>query len=80
MQHFEEIFKRSITVKGFICGTGEVAEATGRTYEVVTPFILQGKITYREHRFEGLKRVGEALLSVHTGTNLGKAVIIVADE
>ena len=57
-----------------------MAEATQRCYDVVTPLILQGKITYREHKFNGLKHAGEALLSVHTGSNTGKAVIVVSEE
>ena len=80
LQHFEEIFERSLTVKGFICGTGEVAKALPDFYTVVTPLVQAGKITSREHRFNGLREAGEALLSVHAGTNLGKAVIVVAEE
>ena len=64
-QHFEEIFERSLTVKGFIVGTGEVARALPVFYEKVTPLILEGKITSREHKFNGLKEAGAALLSVH---------------
>ena len=69
-----------MTVKGFICGTGEVAKVLPEFYKNVTPLFLEGKITSREHIFHGLKETGEALLSVHTGDNTGKAVIHVADE
>ena len=78
-QHFEEIFERSLTVKGFICGTGEVAKALPGFYDAVTPLVQAGKITSREHRFEGLREAGAALASVHEGSNVGKAVIVVAE-
>ena len=78
-QHFEEIFERSLTVHGFTLGTGESAAAMPRFYEAVTPLILAGKITSREHRF-ALKDAGEALLAVHLGKNTGKAVVIVSDD
>lgn len=78
LQHFEEIFERSLTVKGFTVGTGESAAALPKFYDVVTPLFLEGKITSREHRFS-LKEAGEALQSVHTGKNVGKAVIVVSD-
>ena len=64
---------------GFTLGTGPSAAALARFYDVVTPLVAEGKITSREHRFS-LKEAGEALLSVHTGKNRGKAVIIVDES
>ena len=68
-----------MTVHGFTVGTGPSAAALPKFYEVVTPLVLEGKLTSREHRFS-LKEAGEALLSVHTGQNVGKAVIIVSED
>lgn len=79
VKHFEEIFERSIIVYGFTVGTGPSAAALPKFYDVVTPLVLEGKITSREHRFS-LKEAGEALASVHRGTNVGKAVIVVSDD
>ncbi|GJE93759.1 NADP-dependent oxidoreductase [Phanerochaete sordida] len=79
VKHFEEIFERSLTVHGFTVGTGPSAAALPRFYDVVTPLFLEGKITSREHRFT-LKQTGEALASVHLGSNLGKAVIVVSED
>ena len=67
-------------MRGFIVGTGDVAKALPEFYDKVTPLVQAGRITYREHRFNGLKAAGEALQSVHDGKNVGKAVIVVADE
>ena len=76
---FEEIFIRSLTVHGFTVGTGPSASILPKFYEVVTPLVVAGKITTREHRFS-LKEAGEALASVHFGTNVGKAVIVVSED
>ena len=65
-------------MKGFICGTGELAEVMPKFYDEVAPLLANGKIAIREHRYS-LEKAGEALLSVHTGKNVGKAVIIVSD-
>ena len=76
VQHFEEIFQRSLTVKGFVLSSPEVIPSANKFLEVAVPLFLEGKITSREHRFT-LREAGEALLSVHNGTNVGKAVIVV---
>jgi len=79
VRHFEEVFERSLTVRGFTVGTGPSAAALPKFYEAVTPLVVEGKITSREHRFS-LKETGEALASVHLGKNVGKAVIVVSDD
>ncbi|EKM57160.1 uncharacterized protein PHACADRAFT_208298 [Phanerochaete carnosa HHB-10118-sp] len=80
VHHFDEIFKRSLTVHGFIVNKGESAVAASKFREEVVPLVLQGKITSREHRYHGLPEAGKALADVHTGANSGKAVVVVADE
>ncbi|EKM57042.1 uncharacterized protein PHACADRAFT_254567 [Phanerochaete carnosa HHB-10118-sp] len=79
VKHFEEIFERSLVIHGFTVGTGPSAAALPKFYEAVTPLVLQGKITNREHRFS-LKEAGAALASVHHGTNIGKAVIVISND
>ncbi|EKM60518.1 uncharacterized protein PHACADRAFT_110008 [Phanerochaete carnosa HHB-10118-sp] len=80
VRHFEEIFQRSLTVKGFLLARGEAAHVLSSFYDEVIPLVKQGKITSREHRYSGLKSAGKALRDVHTGDNTGKAVIIVDEE
>jgi NADPH-dependent curcumin reductase CurA len=79
-QHFEEIFQRSLTVKGFIVYTGESAVVVTQVYDEIIPLVLKGRIASREHRYTGLKEAGKALADLHTGANTGKAIIVVAEE
>ncbi|THH00054.1 hypothetical protein EW026_g2421 [Hermanssonia centrifuga] len=80
IKNLEEIFQRSITVRGFLYRRGESAKVLPEFYDKITKLVLEGKITSREHRFNGLREAGEALESVHSGKNTGKAVIVVKDE
>ncbi|GJE93492.1 NADP-dependent oxidoreductase [Phanerochaete sordida] len=80
VRHFDEIFKRSLTVHGFVVATGESAAAAPHFFEDVVPLVRAGKIRSREHRYVGLREAGRALADVHTGANTGKAVIVVSEE
>ncbi|KAI0701977.1 NADP-dependent leukotriene B4 12-hydroxydehydrogenase [Cytidiella melzeri] len=80
VKNFEQIFKRSLTVKGFLTYIGPPAAALKTFWQEIPPLIAQGKITSREHRFSGIKEACKALVSVHTGENTGKAMIMVADQ
>ncbi|THH00055.1 hypothetical protein EW026_g2429 [Hermanssonia centrifuga] len=80
VRNFEEVFQRSIAIRGFVYGMGEPAKVLPEFYEKATKLVLEGKITSREHRFNGLREAGEALEVVHSGKNTGKAVIVVRDE
>lgn len=50
VRHFDEIFKRSLTVRGFTVYHGESAVVVPKFYEEVVPLVVQGKITSREHQ------------------------------
>ncbi|EKM60524.1 uncharacterized protein PHACADRAFT_167865 [Phanerochaete carnosa HHB-10118-sp] len=78
--HLGEIFERSLTVKGLRFAQGESAQVISSFFDEVIPLVKQGKITSREHRYNGLKAAGNALRDVHTGDNVGKAVIVVDEE
>lgn len=80
MQHFEEMFQRSLTVKGLIVYTGPSSSVLSQFYDEIVPLVEQGKISIREHRYNGLQEAGKALADVHSGGNTGKAVIVVAEE
>lgn len=79
-QNFEQIFKRSLTVKGFICYTHDAAPAMATFYQDVVPLVAEGKITGQYHRYNGIQEAGHALRDVHTGANTGKALIVVAED
>lgn len=80
VKHFEEIFQRSITVKGFLVARGEAAHVLKDFFDDTVPLVQQGKITSREHRYDGLRAAAQALRDVHTGANTGKAVVIVDES
>lgn len=42
--------------------------------------VARGEIKYQEDKTIGLERAGEAILSVLTGKNTGKSVIVVAEQ
>jgi NADPH-dependent curcumin reductase CurA len=80
LQHFEEIFQRNLTVRGFVIGSGESAKMLDKFDSEVIPLVKEGKINSREHRYLGLREAGKALADVHLGKNTSKAVIVVSDE
>ncbi|KAI0089026.1 alcohol dehydrogenase [Irpex rosettiformis] len=80
VKNFEQIFKRSLTVRGFLCYSEAVVPYLEGFWSEIPPLIAQGKITSREHRYNGLKEACNALNSVHTGENTGKAVIVVSTD
>jgi NADPH-dependent curcumin reductase CurA len=81
LQNFEQIFKRSLTVRGFIAYTGEVLPPLATFVDDIVPLIMSGKLSAQhEHRFAGIMQAASALNAVHNGSNYGKAVIIVQDE
>ncbi|KAI0826371.1 hypothetical protein BC629DRAFT_1434809 [Irpex lacteus] len=79
--NFEQVFKRSITIHGFIAFSGAVAPPMATFAQDIGPLVATGKISGQwEHRFSGLKESVKALNAVHTGENKGKAVIVVMRE
>jgi NADPH-dependent curcumin reductase CurA len=49
-------------------------------YEEMPAQVARGEIKYQEDRTIGLERAGEAILSVLTGKNTGKSVVVVAEQ
>jgi NADPH-dependent curcumin reductase CurA len=49
-------------------------------YATIPQKVAKGEIKYLEDVRKGLDKVGEALLAVQSGTNVGKCVIWLADE
>ncbi|KAK7685726.1 hypothetical protein QCA50_011071 [Cerrena zonata] len=81
VKHFEKIFERCLSINGFLINFGEEGQKALLNFDEEVPALIQaGKIHLREHRFEGLRSAENALRAVHTGENLGKAVIIVDEE
>ena len=49
-------------------------------YAEIPEKIASGQIKYREERTYGLESVGEALRKIQMGENVGKSVIVVAED
>ncbi|KZP11121.1 alcohol dehydrogenase [Athelia psychrophila] len=77
--NFNEIFQKSLTVRGFHA-TDFFEEYYAEFMREVPKLIEEGKITVLEQRYIGMENAEEALLSVHTGANFGKAVVILSDD
>ncbi|KAJ3481075.1 hypothetical protein NLI96_g7907 [Meripilus lineatus] len=55
------IFKKVITVHGFLYGFGDEAQKALGTFDADTmPLVASGKITSREHRYQGLREMERA--------------------
>ncbi|KII92707.1 hypothetical protein PLICRDRAFT_51065 [Plicaturopsis crispa FD-325 SS-3] len=78
VKEFGQVFGRELTVKGLLWGSH--LDLLDDFHSEVPPLVEQGKITTKEHRFLGIEKAEEALQSVQTGANTGKAVIIVAED
>ena len=80
VQKWDHVFKRSLTVHGYICFSGPSAAALPTFFDDIVPLVLQKKISTREHHYHGLQNAAKALREVHTGENSGKSVVIVAED
>jgi len=56
------------------------AEYEKEFYEVMPKMIAEGKIKWREEVWDGLDKVGEAILSNQEGRNKAKTVVQVASD
>ncbi|TFK33617.1 hypothetical protein BDQ12DRAFT_690946 [Crucibulum laeve] len=73
------VVSKSISMHGFIVSRLEPKYGK-EFYETIPHKLASGELKHREHVFDGLDKVGEALLAVQKGTNKAKAVVKVADE
>lgn len=73
------VISKSLAINGFIVSR-LYPKYLKEFYSEVPPLVVSGKIQHREHVWNGLDKVGEAIEAVQRGTNKAKAVIHVADE
>lgn len=70
---------KSISLHGFLITRLE-HKYDERFYQEIPKLVGEGKLKYREHVFDGLQSVGDAILAVQKGLNKAKAVVKVSDE
>jgi len=77
LQNLDQVFAKSLTIQGFLVGMLE-AEYRREFYEVMPKAISEGRIKWREEVWDGLEKMGEAILAVQKGENKAKVVVRVA--
>ncbi|KAF8192152.1 hypothetical protein BJ912DRAFT_849069 [Pholiota molesta] len=78
VNNLAQMFKRSITMSGFI--VGDLAPKWEKDFQAtIPPLVASGEIKYSEQVWNGLDKVGEVILAVQKGENKAKAVVHVAD-
>ena len=71
------IYKR-VRVEGFV--VADYFHLYAKFLEFILPHIAEGKIVYVEDIAEGLKSGPSALIGLFSGLNVGKQVVLVAQE
>ena len=79
MKNMHYVFAKSITLYGFTV-LRLLPKYQDQFYKEIPSLVVSGKINHREHVWEGLDKVGEAILAVQKGENKAKAVVHVADD
>ncbi|KAI0089020.1 hypothetical protein BDY19DRAFT_164213 [Irpex rosettiformis] len=80
IQNYDQVYKRKLTVQGVICYAGDMAKPMSTFFQDVVPLVLDGTISHREHLYHGMEEAARALCDLHTGANMGKAVVVVCDD
>lgn len=71
------IFAKSLTLQGFVVGRLE-PEYDNEFYDVMPKALAEGKIKWREEIWDGLDKVGDAVIAIQKGLNKAKVVVRVA--
>lgn len=73
------IIGKQLRIFGFMVGNLR-AKYTEEFYSTLEPLVASGDIKHKEDQTKGLENGGEAILSVQSGANKGKAIVVVATE
>ena len=79
LKNLMAIVRRSLSVFGFGVFNLE-AKYKEQFFKELPPRVASGEVKYLEDRTHGLHLAGHALLNVQQGKNVGKSVVIVADD
>ncbi len=72
------ILSKRMRVQGFIINS-DYGHRIGEFLDEMTPWVLEGKIKYREDVVNGLENAPEAFIGLLEGRNFGKLVVRVSD-
>ncbi|KAI0750202.1 NAD(P)-binding protein [Daedaleopsis nitida] len=79
VKNMQNLIWRQVTLHGFLV-TELWAKYLEDFYKTMPALVASGDMKYMEHRVKGLENAGQALLDVMNGRNIGKMVVVVADE
>ena len=74
-----EIIRLELSLHGFMVST-YYDKYDDEFYRTMPSRIARGEIKYREHLTKGLEHAGEAFVDMLKGNNMGKAVVVIADD
>jgi NADPH-dependent curcumin reductase CurA len=77
-KNFAMLLMRSVSMHGFI--VTDFAQRWNEAYQALVPWVLEGRIKYRNHVVEGLEKAPTAINMLFDGANNGKLVIKISDE
>ncbi|KAJ3517320.1 hypothetical protein NLJ89_g590 [Agrocybe chaxingu] len=79
VRNLMKLIAKSVIMSGFMVFRLE-HKYNDEFYKKLTPKVARGDISHREHIYNGLEKLGEALLDVQKGKNTAKAVVHVAND
>ncbi|CAK5283497.1 unnamed protein product [Mycena citricolor] len=79
LKNFVTLVGKQIHMHGFLA-IPLIAKYHDQFYSTVPDMVAKGEIVYREDVTRGLETVGDQIVAVLKGTNVGKAIVTVADE
>ncbi|KAK1230319.1 hypothetical protein PQX77_006592 [Marasmius sp. AFHP31] len=79
VRNLAQIMYKNITIYGFYIYEHD-HKYREEFYKTVPEWIANGQIKYAEEVYDGLEKVGEAILAQQKGQNVAKSVVKVADE
>ncbi|KAL0066286.1 hypothetical protein AAF712_006717 [Marasmius tenuissimus] len=79
VRNLAQIMYKNITIYGFYIYEHD-HKYKEEFYKTVPEWIAKGQIKYAEEVYDGLEKVGEAILAQQKGQNVAKSVVKVSDE
>jgi len=80
VKNLPEIFRRRITIKGFIFSDENVYPSNiGSFWEKMPKWISEGRIKARYTEFDGIEQADRAFMSMFTGKSFGKTILKISD-
>ncbi|KAH8818706.1 alcohol dehydrogenase [Flagelloscypha sp. PMI_526] len=80
VKNLMQIVSKGITLYGFIIFRDLTHKWDAEFWRVMPDKVAKGEIKTKEDITSGLEKVGDVILAVQKGLNVGKAVVVVAEE